>query len=154
MLCDEETTAKVQGNLGEHVFQSVRPSCRDPNRHHSRGGTVRLIFAGGTLESHWGNFRHHFWRTRNRGSLDLKGELPGDLLQVSRRSVIGFGDKIECSERERLQRSLGAFARMRTEDNNGQTVPACDFAEHCDSVHSRHFQIECHDMGLEFLYLS
>ena len=144
VLYYHESPRKVSGKLRQHVLQRVRPSSRNPNRHHTRRsglrGQRRLVCATQFFRGRVDAYSVALGR-----SLDLGNQLLPAFLHT--RSNIGrLSDEIKSSKRQCLQRYRSTLSAMRTDHDHWQAMAAHDLPQHIEPAHTGHLQIQCYHL--------
>src|SRR5215471_12638211 len=67
-----------------------------------------------------------------------------------RGGIFWFLEKIHRAESESFESGVTALFRMGAEKDDGQRRALHDEPQHFQTVHTRHFKVECDDVGLEF----
>ena len=147
VLYYHESPRKVSGKLRQHVLQRVRPSSRNPNRHHTRRsglrGQRRLVCATQFFRGRVDAYSVALGR-----SLDLGNQFLCDL-RHARKDVLRLGHEIKSAQSQRLECDRRALGAMRTDHNYWQVMPPNNFLQGVNPAHARHFEIQCHHLRLE-----
>ena len=101
-----------------------------------------------------GHRKDHFRRARGCGYLDLEGQLGRDLAEVPQGGVLRLGDEIKRAKRKGFQSERSAFLGVRADHDDRHAMLARDLAQHFDSVHARHFEIERDDVRMQLFDLA
>ena len=99
-----------------------------------------MLQLGAHRSAHHANFGGH---------PQLAAEFFADAVHIEINAAGWLGDKINGAQFQRLQGNVGAFARLRADDDNRPRIGRHDEFGRLQTVHVRHVDIHGDNVGLE-----